>query len=38
VANYNLDADRGYGWINWNPKKTTFPNSGNVDAVTELDV
>ncbi len=38
LPNYNLDADRGYGWINWNPKEGTFPNSGNVDAVPELDI
>jgi hypothetical protein len=38
MPNYNLDADRGYGWIDWNPETGTFPAAGSVSAKTELDI
>ena len=32
LKDYNLDADRGYGWKGWIPKLGNKPNSGTVDA------
>jgi hypothetical protein len=36
VPSYNLDADRGYGWLTWIVDTGTFPNTGNVSAHQEL--
>ncbi|HLI85154.1 MAG TPA: hypothetical protein VKV17_14630 [Bryobacteraceae bacterium] len=38
APNYNLDADRGYGWIDWNPETNTFPATGQVSPKAELDI
>jgi hypothetical protein len=35
LPNYNLDADRGYGWKCWNPMLNTFPGSGSVSPKEE---
>jgi len=38
VPNYNLDADRGYGWIDWSPVTGSFPAAPPVNVKTELDI
>ena len=44
LPDYNLDGDRGYGWLNWNPQAPkvpvklnpgNYPSSGTVVAVQE---
>ncbi len=31
LPSYNLDADRGYGWLTWGPPVNTFPGNGTVN-------
>jgi hypothetical protein len=35
LPNYNLDADRGYGWKTWNPKAPSKPKDPPVVDVSE---
>jgi hypothetical protein len=32
LPDYNLDADRGYGWLAWRPPPSTFPSEPPIDA------
>jgi len=35
LLDYNLDADRGYGWLTWNPAPGSNPSSGTVNTAPE---
>lgn len=36
IPNYNLDADRGYGWKTWNPKPGSLPATPPVEDEAEV--